>query len=214
MKYALITRFAVRFAPDNPRRRYENREDWIDYRMKLFRKWTLTSVLSQTFKDFDWWFLVDSHFPGFTDNVAAELLNYGRIAWTDQFYWTEKQPEVGLLLKNYYEDSWVTSARLDSDDIVEPQYMELIAKNTSENEGWISFPKGFMRRNEEVFERDYPWSPFIAYTEYAAPFKSVFHIDHTKIDKQKNVEIIENRVWTQVDHGDNIKNLVSRKLGA
>ena len=200
----------MRFAEDNPRRRYERRGGWVDYRMELFKKYCLPSVQAQKV-NFDWWFLVDPGFPEFSLTHEQELTKYGRILWIEA-PWKEDQVEVGELLRDKYKDMWICSTRLDSDDILRNNYMELVKEQATEEEAWISFPNGYMMKEDLVAERFYEVNPFISYVEYADPFRSVFKINHTAVNKQKNWKTINVPGWIQVDHRDNIKNLIKRKL--
>ena len=213
MKHALITRFAIRFAENNPRRRYEKRNDWLGYRMKLFQKYTLPSVQAQTFKDFDWWIVVDPEFPGLTSRHLNQFRPYAQILCIDA-PWRENQEEIGEALQDTYKDEWVCSTRLDSDDVISNDFMANVARMAEEQETWISFSNGYMMKGDKVVARTYLVNPFVSHVEYAAPFKSVFRVCHTKINKQKAPLVVDKvRSWIQVDHSDNIKNLVGKKIG-
>ena len=212
MKHVLLTRYAMRFAEDNPRRRYEDRSSWLDYRLKLFHRYTLPSVQAQTFKDFDWWLLLDPTFPGILEHEPF-LQKHAKICWLGAD-WKEAQVEVGEVLSEQYKNEWVCSTRLDSDDVISTNFMRNLHDTAEETESWISFPNGYMMKNNSVVNRTYLVNPFVSYVEYADPFKSVFSICHTKVDKQEAPLLINSeRSWIQVDHNDNIKNLVSKKIG-
>ncbi len=212
MKHVLITRFALRFEEGNPRRRYEGRE-WVQYRMELFKKYTLPSVQAQTYQDFDWWFLVDFNFPGFMNKDTKELNKYGKCMFiTDP--WEEKQKGVAEYLSKYYKDEWVCSTRLDSDDIISNDFMKNLHELVWPRESYVTFHNGYMMKGDKVCERSYTVNPFVSYVEYADPFQSVFRTCHTKVDKQDAPLLAESvPSWIQVDHGDNIKNRVKRKIG-
>lgn len=212
MKHVLLTRFCVRFAEDNPRRRYE-RPDWVDYRMGLFNKYCLPSVQAQTFKDFDWWFLVNPNFPGLTRNHIDELKNYGNIVHIESD-WNEAQPEVGHRLAFTYNDQMVCSTRLDSDDMLHERFMETLTDVVDfEDEFLLSFKYGYIIKDGKAAPREYTVNPFISLVEYANPFRSVFHIDHTKADKSDiPLRTLDTVGWAQIDHGDNIKNRAYEKV--
>jgi len=209
MKQVLFTRFAMRFEEGNPRRRFENRE-WVDYRLALLLRYCLPSVRVQK-TEFDWWFLVHPKFPGFDSLHAEELSRYGKILWIEDA-WREDQTGVGDLLKDEYKDQWVCSTRLDSDDILRNDHLLLVKEQATEEEAWISFPRGYMMKNGLVARRVYDVNPFISHVEYADPFRSVFRINHMDVNKQKNWKTIDVPGWVQVDHGENLKNRVKRKL--
>ncbi len=213
MKHVLITRFAIRFAEDNPRGRYEAREDWLDFRMGLFEKYTLPSVKAQTFKDFDWWIVLDSKFPGLTTQHIDQLSKAANLLYISG-PWREDQEEIGEALQALYKDEWVCSTRLDSDDIISNDFMENVARMAEEKESWIVFPHGYMMKEGKVAHRTYLVNPFVSHVEYADPLKSVFRVCHTKVNKQEAPLIVDKvPSWIQVDHSDNIKNLVGKKMG-
>ena len=215
MKYVILTRYAVRFPENNPRRRYETRKDWLDYRLKLFQKYTLPSVQAQTYKDFDWWLIIDPTFPGITE-YKEQLSRFANILEIEETF-TEKQVAVGEALKDRYRDEWVCSTRLDSDDIISNDFIEQVVNNAQLCESYILFPKGYMMKEDKVCPRTYHVNPFVSYVERADPFKSVFRTCHTKFTKycaRNNVPIvtISTPSWIQVDHGDNIKNNANLRI--
>ena len=217
MKHILLTRFAVRWEEGSPRRRWEEREGWIDYRIALFNKYCLPSVKAQTFKDFDWWLLIDPTFPGVKLEHIVYLQRCGvKILWITAPF-REDQVEVGDLLNYKYHDQWVCSSRIDSDDIMRNDFMERVHEVATEEKAWISFKYGYMMKDERLAPKEYIRNPFISYVEYASPFASVFSVSHMRINRKVNdirvpIKRIEVPGWIQVDHSDNVKNLVHIKM--
>ncbi len=213
MKHVLLTRFAIRWPEGSPRRRWESRGSWLMYRMYLFKKYCLPSVQAQTFKDFDWWFLVDPTFPNMTTEYMEQLREYGRVLCVDRPIEADHLDE-GRLLDSIYRDKWVCSTRLDSDDVIRNDFMERLHAEATEEEAFITFKNGYMLKDGKVAPRQYTRNPFVSYVEFAAPFRSVYATAHKAVHKQKApLKIIEEVPgWVQVDHSDNVKNLVSRKM--
>ena len=213
MKHVLITRFAIRFAEGSPRRRYERRNGWVDSRMKLFEKYTLPSVQAQTFKDFDWWIVIDPKFPGLTIQHLDRLSKAANLLWISA-PWQDNQVEIGEALRDTYKDEWVCSTRLDSDDVISNDFMENVARMAEEKESWISLLNGYIMKDDRVMLRKYLVNPFVSYVEYAAPFKSVFHCCHTQVNKQRGVPLVVDEIpsWVQINHSDNIKNCGGKKM--
>lgn len=215
MKHVLLTRFAVRFGKDNPRRRYE-REGWVDYRMDLFNRYCLPSVQMQTFKNFDWWFMVNPEFPGLTEQHLQELEQYGKIVFITSD-WNEAQPEVGERLRFKYKNEWICSTRLDSDDMLHGSFMDILHEACMEagRDQFITFKHGCVIRGDKAAPREYDVNPFVSYLEYAKPFRSVFYVDHCKANKAHvpfAVLDFPGPWWAQVCHGDNIKNVAELKV--
>jgi len=180
--------------------------------MRLFKDYTLPSVLAQTFKDFDWWFLVNPDFPGLTCDHLKTLEQYGAICHVES-NWNEAQPEVGERLRFWYKNEWVCSTRLDSDDMLDAGFMDNLRRVVVEKEQFISFKYGYIAENGRAAKREYTVNPFVSYVEYAKPFRSVFHIDHTQIDRTGvDLVVLPIAGWAQIDHGDNIKNHAHDKV--
>jgi len=180
--------------------------------MHLFKKYALPSVQNQTFKTFDWWFLVNPNFPGLTKNHIAELEKYGRICNIES-YWNEAQPEVGDRLKLWYKNEWMCSTRLDSDDMLHADFMAHLNRTVGEREEFVTLKYGYVISGDKAAKREYTVNPFLSYVEYANPFKSVFHVDHCRANKSKIPFRADPLVgWAQVCHGDNIKNVAELKV--
>ena len=214
MRHALITRYAVRFAEDNLRRRFEERDNWLEYRLGLFHKYTLPSVQAQTYKDFDWWIVIDPTFPGIESHI--EHLSAFASILKIQAYWKEAQVEIGEALRDTYNKEWVCSTRLDSDDIIANDFMMKVVELAQEK-SYVGFPNGYMLKDKQACDRNYDLNSFVSYVEYADPFESVFRTCHTKVNRPwQTVPLILDTtpMWIQVDHSDNIKNLVEKKIEA
>jgi hypothetical protein len=181
--------------------------------MRLFEKYTVPSVQAQTFKDFRWVILVDPYFKGITKGYIEKLAQYGDVVPVD-FYFVEKQPDVGMALNGEYKDEWVCSTRLDSDDIIRNDFMERVHEQATEEESFITFRNGYMMNGHQVAPRLDTRNPFCSYVEYADPFRSIYATGHRAVHRQKApLKVIEEpRGWVQVDHGDNVKNLVRVKM--
>jgi hypothetical protein len=181
--------------------------------MRLFRKYCLPAVQAQTFKEFDWWLMVDPTFPGLTEAYISDLEKVAKILWIEAPF-REDQGEVGSLLSHIYKDEWVCSTRVDSDDILRNDFMEQVHAVATEDEAYIAFRTGYMFKDGYVAPKSWARNPFVSYVEYANPFRSIFSISHMAVNNQPvPLKIIETFPgWIQVDHTDNIKNLVNKKI--
>lgn len=215
MKHLLITKFAVQFAPDNPRKRFEEDPTWLDGRMALFKKYCLPSVQAQTNKDFEWIFVVSSDFKNI-DKYAEELLNYGKVLWVDA-PWRDGLGEIGSALEPFYKNQgWICTTRLDSDDMIKNRFMEELSYFAEEvdRESWLSFFLGYYLHKETVIVSRVPPNPFISFVEDSDNgIKSVYcvdpHINITKYANRNNQPLIDigksSPAWVHVFHGNNIK---------
>jgi hypothetical protein len=133
------------------------------------------------------------------------------ILWLDE-EWNER----GLCLPVTYDSEWLISTRLDSDDMLHRTFIERLRSNFASREEWIRFPKGYVieaGREGVVYERTYHNSPIVSLVERKENFRGPYRISHTDTGKDiypyKDVNI-EIPMWTQVAHGGNIKNNMSR----
>lgn len=210
MKFVILTRFAVRFEEGNPRRRYEEQQSWIEYRLRLLRKYTVPSVRVQDV-DLEWWFLISKDFPGITKAHQEELEQYGRILWMEE-PWSDEMPEVGEKLVGTYAHVPTISMRLDSDDMIRDDYLKRARAVAGKGEHWISFDHGYIGDGFRAFKRVYLGNPFTLLVEPAGQFKSAFMYGHTSVAKKSYRAEVSIRVvsdvygWLQFDHGGNIKN--------
>lgn len=208
----------MRFDEFNPRRRYERDPNWLEQRFSLFDKYCRPSVSAQTFKDFEWIFLVNPEFPGWSADLEKRLP--GKVAYITA-PWDEFQPQVeDCLNQETWRDNWVTTIRLDSDDIITNDFLmktregvdkEILAcTNGARVPFWASFPNGYMMKEDRAYPRCYPRNPFQTYTEFCAPvIKTVLYTHHMRA--RNSVLLGQDPAWIQVDHGGNIKNKVEEK---
>lgn len=214
MKHILLTKFAVPFEPHNPRTRYvKDPHLYWSKRLYLFKKYTVPSVRAQRFKDFEWYIIVSHKFPKMSKywKILESASEFGKLLPIEG-WWNEKQPEIGEALRAYhYKEDWITTTRLDSDDIIANDFMERVHIGATHNEEWLTFPYGFMLRGNDLYSRKYYTNPFLTYVEEVdTEIKSAFHVSHIRA---RNLIDISGKypAWIQVDHGDNIKNLVNIK---
>jgi len=207
VKHVVLTKFAMKFDDSNPRTRYEEKCGWLETRMDLLHKYCIPSMLAQSVP-FDWLFLVNPNFKGWSIDHARKLERYGKILYIES-HWKEDQTEIGELLSDCYSDDFICTTRVDSDDIISNDFM-LNLHCAVNNSGWYGYPNGYIFKNNMLAKRYYLENPFLSYAEYGPKFKSVFCVSHIHA---KPITVINlNESWIQVDHGDNIKNDAYKKV--
>jgi hypothetical protein len=213
-----MTRFAIPFKEDDEF--YDQGREWIDKRFELFEKYTLPSVQAQTCKDFDWALVVNMEFPHWTDADWMRLVSYGYKVWCLNTVWDREcvgaEFDYGLCIKSRSDEDWYITSRLDSDDVLLPNYIEGIQSKFTEEKQWIGFDNGLVYDvdTDTTYSRTYKNSPFVSLVEHRDTVKGVYQLPHTAATKEFNYVSVDTDEpgWMQVIHGSNVKNTAERVL--
>lgn len=117
---------------------HKNPNEWMQYRIFLFDKYCLPSIMNQTCQNFNWLLA----FSKKTDPAILkkyESFKNIQIIFEHPTNW----------LRNNYSDEWLLTSRLDNDDILEPDFIEEIQKRFRkkteiiESEHYLSFDRLF-----------------------------------------------------------------------
>lgn len=149
MKVYFITRFSI-YDPNKkawvisrlPQQQYFNKlfsEDRLNAKFTAFEKMTLPTVLNQTNKNYEWLILSSVHLP----EIYKKRLN-DLVAPHPQIkvYYVNNWEEVDQILKTYpYEPSYAT-VRLDDDDGLSPNYVQMLQQYKDKRGCIITFPYG------------------------------------------------------------------------
>jgi hypothetical protein len=219
VQHFLCTQFALPF-PKTPRHPHyktwlDKRPNWLEERFELFEKYTLPSIQAQTEKNFRWLLMCSRKHPQMNDAAIRRLESYApdaEVFWLDiinfngQFgHW----PEFANALRPLVDDEWVTTTRLDSDDIVSRHFIQRIREGASEKEGSLGFKLGYMLEGDVLYSRGYLRGPFTSWVERAEKLKTVWHRAHLQFRRSKDVGQ-KKRNWIQVVHGANLLNGIAR----
>jgi len=196
-QHYIFTRFNY---PDT----YEHTEE----RIKIFRDYTLPSVLGQTDNNFKWLITVNpnqDHLFDFIDDDRVKLIN--------------SKNEVGSnfvqYIKNDFDSEYLITTRLDNDDLLRRDSIE------TKMNIFLSNPEiNLIDSNGYRMDRDA--SKMVEFSMYQAklnsPFSTaikkitseitysdtVYSIKHGHLyQKFKNVEFIKERMWIQLIHKTN-----------
>lgn len=104
--------------------------DYLKYRFELFDKYTVPSICNQTNKNFKWFVIYDKRTPHQFHN---KILSYGKLPFYEPVF-----VEPGFSLKTFVdklicdERYYYVTSRLDNDDALMPDYVELVQKKARE----------------------------------------------------------------------------------
>jgi hypothetical protein len=210
--------------------------EWVKNRSELFINGLLKNIIEQTNKDFKTLIYFDVEIDSYTQrvidviskhkNIHAVLLDLRNSDETFKFEESLRQ-EVEKLMKNH---SFVTTTRVDCDDLINIGFMEnlidycsYIAPHTITSNGIVvNFPHGMQIANGKSRVLMYNRNPFITLVEPRSKFfdshkwirKTVFQFSHDRCDRFCKVENAITRfpMWAQVIHEENAMNVEHKYL--
>lgn len=191
--------------------------NWLETRFELFNKYCLPSVQAQTFKDFDWVFLVSRDFPKWKSEYTATLEQYGKIVWMTD-YFSDAQPGISEALTPLYKGGWLCTTRLDSDDMLANDFMETVHTYATQENKWLSFKNGyFLFDGNKLKDNITNRNQFLSYVEPATDIvKSVLSKSHRKAEISAKMNKIKFEVYDirpmhiTLCHDNNVGNRMDR----
>jgi len=216
VKHYLFTRFNLVFVKNENKPWAERVVDqgnlnrfskiWWTERFRLFNKYCLPSVNSQTTKDFEWIIFVhkDSE-QGYLDRLA----NHATLMKTDFPDFEAAPVYMKEGCKGY---DFVITTNLDNDDAVSPSFLEEVRKEFRGEMEYLNVTEGFNLcdypdNNVYVGKQKFS-NPYRSLVEPVSDsMKSVYHITHGDSAKIAPVrQIGQNARWLQIIHGNNLSN--------
>lgn len=209
ISHLIFTRFNIQYEAGDA---IGIQPNWLDERLRLFEQYCLPSIQHQTCPDFTWLLLGDSNTP---DNYKTRIENYALRIPQLKVYWLLFSDDA---YHGFYRQIGHTfaqgkdiliSTRLDSDDALSNNYVELIQQVARDGkEGIASFPEGrqiFLHDNKSYRVRYVP-NHFTSRIERSG-FETIMVFDHTQIDPN-DIHVIgtDKPMWEEIIHGGNILN--------
>jgi hypothetical protein len=232
----IITQFNLRNFPLSNNHEYETWLEWTRKRIELFKAYCLPSIVNQSCKTFKWLIYFDADTPeefnAFLDHLNSYsfiIICYSKGIEDFNITYTEEiKKRIGRSVK------WVITTRIDNDDCLHRDAVEIIQKNLTEKHGFLmSLASGYLLniKDRTLSHYYYPMSPFITLIEaYTDDIKGIFGKGHTKYDslrlyvfkelwleyfnkKARRSRFILNKpLWIQTVHGENVSNSFYRGL--
>ena len=152
MDHFILTRFNIPFIVcQNPQgghlplkvgsRRLGCDPDWLSHRFKLFKRWTLPSVQSQSCKQFRWLCFFDEETPQeYLQEAESWNMEIILVPYTIQSY--SGAIIYAPAIADRVTSEWVATTRLDNDDMIAWDFVERVQQNLRETEEWLTFPTG------------------------------------------------------------------------
>jgi hypothetical protein len=212
-EFILLNGQKVRNNPETPIRL---NEEYLETRFRLFEKFCLPSVGSQSNQNFKWLVFFDQLTP---DNYKNRIESYSKYSnfvpiYVDEYNSTTLRAGIADNLTDNPE--YLITTNLDNDDAISRDFVKLVQEEFNEQKfAVISFPYGYVWKEPsgKIYLREYLSNPFISLIESVENFKTVYHIPHqeyvSKYAKLGWIKPIKSQpTWMQVIHGSNVRNRV------
>lgn len=188
--------------------------DYIKQRFELFEKYCLPSIEAQTDKDFYWFILMNADTPDIFKSRIESIVNRSEakiVLLYMKEYNLELIKQKILELKN--NSNWVTSIRIDNDDILAKNFVEEVRKIAPHiNKTVINFERGlhYNLKTREIGIHSAKANHFISYVEdISENFELVYKCGHNKILSSginKYINIKKKPMWAELVHDTNVVN--------
>lgn len=209
MYHVLLTRFNVRrFAAIDP---CALSAEWLEARMQLFEQITFHSVASQSRLPDAWLVFFDEGTPKATRDQFRQLCR--KLPMLRAEYCSELDAKlcadrIRIMLPS--GKNWLITTRLDSDDALNPQFIETLQDCARPGvREFINPTRGLIVANGRLYRKRHYSSPFISLSEPVTDCRTVWLDQHQWLARHGHVRqfpMVD--AWIQVVHGRNIANQV------
>lgn len=186
-------------------------EEWLRYRLGIFRQWSLPSVRGQTVPPDTWLIFCDSASPEWFKGELGALLGKG-----EEIVWVNGVASPEMFAKAVFErlgtKQYLITSRLDNDDAISQDFVRMV-QNCFEHQvmEFINFTYGAQYCDGRFFARVDPSNAFVSLIERRSNgMPKTVHIDwHNRLEKYAPVHRIKTHyAWLQNVHGGNVANVV------
>ncbi|MHA7943328.1 glycosyltransferase [Formosa sp. 3Alg 14/1] len=183
-------------------------DEWHYNRFRLFNDFCLSTISSQTNKNFEWLVYFDSstkaEFRAIISDIQAKLPNFKPffVNGMDAYL-----PAIQSYIKASDADYVITS-RLDNDDSVSKDYIDIIQQQFIEKPFLaIDFINGYTLNTSKPYrlgKKLHQFNPFISLIEKNDNPMTVWSKTHGNWKKEKNlIQIKDHRIWCSIIHTEN-----------
>jgi hypothetical protein len=207
--------------------------DWLLERKRLFEKFCLPSVLSQTNTNFEWLLMADARtpdefrvvldaYPATVLYVNFDLTNINK-ATTKQKRGIRIEESIRAPLTEYLKgvtEDYIITTRLDSDDAISTDHIDKIQRYAKQMKAsglpfWLNLQRGLKWCGGNVYPIGALHNPFVSMVETPEDPLTAYRCCHKVIYKHARVEQVRegHPTWMQVIHGGNLLNKLMRYRG-
>lgn len=210
--HVVLTRFNVRLNKDDHLTAPNN--EWLKHRFDLFKKFCFPTMCKQTNQNFFWYCFFDSATP---DIFRKEIEKFDSLPFfNSRFTQSVNHAYVQEMLKNELGNGaeFIITTRLDNDDAVCSEFIELIQNEFEEvNKLFINFDNGLAFKDNYIYTLRDKSNPFISLIERLPNIKTVWSLPHNEICKSERIKHLSSPgAWLQIVHDQNVTNRIKGRM--
>ncbi len=214
MQHIIITRFNIPMVEHTEDKNGQKTQTdaWMEERFALFEKFCMPSIMAQTNQNFQWVVLFGAHTSQqWRDHITAIEERYDR--FTPLFM---DHPNIAEPINELVTDTTkkVLTTRLDNDDALHKEYVEVIQKNAESKQDncFLLFRFGYSFNGEMAVVRSHKYNPFSTFIECInderAPIQTAYCSRHGRTHEVAPLHYIKERpFWLVGIHDRNAVNL-------
>jgi hypothetical protein len=219
--HVLITRFNMNWKAT------AKTAEWMEHRIRLFKRFCLPSVREQTTKKFHWLILLGEKTLEADEKKIAEAVSscafpVNLVRTPDCLSMIPAYDQAVSEYLSQFTAEWVIASRVDNDDVLGMSYMERVQREFTGQEKIVRTLLGYMVKKEDL-------GTFVLAGERGGPFLSIHSRissnlntggDHSSVNRRSSgkhksalipgttipVVYITDPLWIQVIHARNIGN--------
>lgn len=219
--HLILTRFNLALGFGNkkpPTSKLWLNERYLNKRFEIFEKYTFSSFLNQTNKNFVWIVMFHKDTPNiYKDRI--EILMSSMPQFRAMFLDDEESGKVYETIEEYlqsnYSECRVITTRVDNDDVVHATFVERIQRDAAligEKNCILSYLNGLQydEKKRRILKYKYPNNHFTSLIAQPACLgENILRYNHVYIgnaDVYKEYKKTQVPLWVEVVHGDNVSN--------
>lgn len=159
-KHFVLTRYNLYLYQSNPYK-VEDKDFWMETRVPMFKRF-VDSLENQTVTNFTLVLSIDLETPAKYYKEVLAILDKTSVDYVIQF---DEKPKY-YVQNNPIEEEWVITSRCDSDDTLEPEFIETIQRNFNQEEECLDV-RGMQHDGKDfyTYNRKQVGSPFVTVIE-------------------------------------------------
>ena len=197
----ILTRFNTPFLADPSRCL---KPSFIEGRLGYFRRFCLQAMKAQTVQDFRWIVWMHKRTPGRFVEQMKSLLNQDnfQLALTDEYGAEYIQR---FMRQQRISMPWLVTSRIDSDDAVAVDYVEVIQEIIRTKREFINYSEGFEWQQGRIQPYHCSHIGFQSYVEPIEECRTVYQVPHYETAKVGLVrQYSEKPMWIWVTSHENL----------
>lgn len=190
-------------------------DDWLRYRLDLFKKYCFYSVANQTNKNFIWLVYFDAKSPDYLKN---EIKNFSNSLENFKPFFCNEIEEVKSSMQSdirsflFRDTTHIITTHLDNDDAINTSFVNTIQSKFKPSVLTCIDPINGLCLNIEPFfilsKYSLKGTPFISLIEESKNFATVIARNHSHWIDTDFIIVNEENMWLQVIHTKNIINVL------